>query len=164
MKRRQPQLALRLDAGPTADPLAVWHDQARLAYLGNSLTLRLATGRESVERIGADLHVTLPPEATARQIRDACEAWLREEAAGLIEAALQLRAAAHHSPLPRWRLSFAERGHWAKADVDGVLRFHWRLVEQPAEVIEQAVARALAALPAPAANGDLFAAAAGGCA
>jgi hypothetical protein len=164
MKRRQAQLALRLDAGPVADPLAAWRDQARLAYLGDALTLRLATGREAVERIGSDLHVTLPPEATAKQIRDACEAWLREEASRLIEAALRRRVPQHHSAPPRWRLSFADRGHWAKADSDGVLRFHWRLIEQPAEVIEQAVARALAALPAPAASGDLFAGAAAGCA
>jgi predicted metal-dependent hydrolase len=164
MKPRPPQLALRLDAASPADPLAAWRDQASLAFLGGTLTLHLATGRESVERIGADLHVTLPPEATPRQIRDACEAWLRDEAVRRIDAALHRRGAPHHSLLPRWRLSFAERAHWAKADADGVLRFHWRLVEQPLDVIEQTVARALATLPAPAANGDLFAAPAAGSA
>jgi predicted metal-dependent hydrolase len=159
MKPRNPQLALRLDTPAATDPLTAWRDGTRLAFLGGVLTLRLATGREAVERMGTDLHLTLPPEATTRQIRDACEAWMRDEAAQLIDTALRRHAAQHHGAPPRWRLSFAERGHWATADADGLLRFHWRLIEQPLDVIEQAVARALAALPAQAANGDLFAAA-----
>ncbi len=161
MKRRLPQLALRLDGPPAADPLAAWHDGRALAYLGGVLTLRLATGREAVERDGTDLHLTLPPEATARQIRDACEAWLREEAARLIDADLR-RLTPRNRPLPRWRLSFSDRGHWVQAESDGVLRFHWRLIEQPRGVIEQVVARGIASLPAAAANGDLFAASAAG--
>jgi predicted metal-dependent hydrolase len=158
MKPRNPQLALRLDTAAASDPLGIWRDGSHLTFLGGELTLRLATGREAVERRGHELHLTLPPEASTRQIRDACEAWMRDEAAQLIDAALRRQALQHHGLL-RWRLSFAEHGHWAKADADGLLRFHWRLIEQPLEVIEQAVGRALAALPAPAANGDLFAAA-----
>jgi predicted metal-dependent hydrolase len=161
MKRRPPQLALRLDGAPASDPLAGWGDGTRLSYLGGSLTLRLATGREAVLRIGADLHLTLPPEATARQIRDACEAWLREEAVRLIDADLR-RLSPPGQYLPRWRLSFTERGHWVQAEADGMLRFHWRLIEQPRKIIEQVVARGLAALPMSAANGDLFAAPAAG--
>ena len=102
-----------------------------------------------------ELHLTLPPEATPRQIRDACEAWLRDEVSRRIEDAL-LRCTAHRIALPRWRLSFSENDHWAKLEPDGVLRFHWRLIEQAPEVIEQVVARAAAALPVAAANGDLF--------
>ena len=155
MKQRNPQLALRLDAA-ALDPLATWRDGLAIPYLGCELTLRLATGKEAVLRDGIDLHVTLPPEATPLQIRDACEAWLRGEAAAAIGAALARQAARLGRPAPPWRLSFAARSHWAGADRDGLLRFHWRLIEQPAAVIDQVVGRALAALlPAPA-EADLF--------
>jgi len=159
-KPRPPQLALRLDAAAAPDPLAGWCDGRRLPYLGGALTLRLATGRESVERSGDVLHLTLPPEASPRQIRDACEAWLRGEARRCIAAALDRTGGAHAEP-PRWRISFAGHGAWAETDADGRLRFHWRLVEQPPTVLEQVVARALAAIPPTVGSGDLFAVAAG---
>lgn len=155
--RRSPQLTLRLDAA-APDPLAHWRDGARLAYLGGTLTLRLATGSEAVLRDGSDLHVTLPPEATPRQIRDLAEAWLREEAKRLVGAALESHAARLARPQPRWRLALGSPGQWIGAASDGTLRIHWRLVEQPAEVIDQVIGRSLAALPGPQPTVDLFSA------
>jgi predicted metal-dependent hydrolase len=155
MKKSNPQLSLRLDTA-LSDPLAPWCDGARLAYLGASLVVRLSTGREAAERDGDNLHITLPPEATARQLRDCAEAWLRDEARRLIESAVNHHAARLGFALPRWSLSFAARAHWAQADAAGTLRFHWRLIEQPAAIVDQVVARAIIAL-APAGSGaDLF--------
>jgi len=53
-------------------------------------------------------------------------------------------------------LSFSARGSWAHAD-DGGLRFHWRLIEQPLEIIVHVVERAVAGLPRVEATRDLFA-------
>jgi len=150
-KPRPPQLALRLDtAAPAAD--APWRAGARIAYLGSALTLRLDTDRRLPERAGAELHLPLPPAATPRQIRDAAESWLRDEALRIFA---QKSAAAGRRP-PRIALAFGKRGDWVKREGE-LLRCHWRLVEQPMHVIEQALAAACADLaPAPRCD-DLFA-------
>ncbi|QDX82215.1 hypothetical protein B9N43_13750 [Denitratisoma sp. DHT3] len=157
MKTRNPQFALRLEA-PAPDPDAAWHEGARLAYLGEHITLELATDRKQARLEGAVLHLPLPPEATARQVRDSAEAWLRAEAKRILNAAVARQSAEQGRPLPRLQLSFAARGNWAQADRKG-LRCHWRLIEQTPQVIEQVIARAVAQLPQPAATQDLFAAA-----
>jgi predicted metal-dependent hydrolase len=156
MKKSSPQLSLRLDTA-LSDPPAPWSDGARLAYLGASLVVRLSTGREAAERDGDNLHITLPPQATPRQIRDCAEAWLRDEARRLIESAVYRHAARLGLALPRWSLSFAARGNWAQADAAGTLRFHWRLIEQPAAIVDQVVCRATAALAPVSSGADLFA-------
>jgi hypothetical protein len=156
MKKTNPQLSLRFDTALSGPP-APWCDGTRLGYLGAVLVVRLSTGREAAERDGVNLHITLPPQATPRQLRDCAEAWLRDEARRLIDSAVNRHAARLGLALPRWSLSFAALGNWAQADAAGTLRFHWRLIEQPAAIVDQVVGRAIAAL-APAASGaDLFA-------
>lgn len=149
MKARSPQISLRLDAAP---PAVRWHDGARLAFLGDELVLVLVTDRKAAMREGEILHLPLPPAATPRQIQDGVEAWLRQEAAFFIAASIKRQSPGDI----RWALSFAAKGGWAHVHADGSLRFNWRLIEQPAEIIEQVVARAIAALPQPAANSDLW--------
>ena len=53
-------------------------------------------------------------------------------------------------------LSVAARGHWVEAQNGNALRCNWRLIEQPMPVIEQAIARAIAALPPEGGGFDLF--------
>lgn len=162
MKQRDPQLALRLDGGEGhADGAAArWHDGASLAYLGATVALRLDNGggegrREAVLENGT-LHLPLPPEASPRQIRDAAEAWLRAQAVRLISAALATESRRLGRPAPEASLSFASRASWVRQDGKGGLRFHWRLAEQPEDVIGQAARRAIAGLPAATAMPDLF--------
>lgn len=156
MKRRNPQLLLRLDAA-APDASERWREGASLAYLGTLLSLRLGGGCKEALQHGEDLHLPLPPEATPRQIQDAAESWLRaralqrlgDEAAG---AARRLGRA-----VPAITLSFASRAGWVQADGRGGLRCHWRLIEQPPAVIGQVMASAVRSLPAEAASLDLFA-------
>jgi hypothetical protein len=150
-KPRPPQLALRLDAAaPDAD--ALWRAGGRIAYLGGTLTLRLDTDRRLPEQVGGELHLPLPPAATPRQIRDAAESWLRDEALRIFA---QKSVPAGRCP-PRIVLSFGKRGDWVKREGD-LLRCHWRLVEQPMHVIEQTLAGTRAAArPEPHCD-DLFA-------
>ena len=146
MAPRSPQLTLRLESAPP-DPALRWHDGAALAYLGGRLILRLDTDREELIVEDAILHLPLPPAARPRQIQDGVEAWLRREAARLIGASVERQARRLGRSVPRWALSFSARGGWVAQHADGSLRFSWRLVEQPASVIEQAVGQALASLP-----------------
>lgn len=156
MKKRDPQLALRLDSGVTAADIH-WCDGAALAYLGGEIHLHLATDRKQAVLEGRTLHLPVPPEASPRQIQDAAEAWLRREAQHLIGAAIHRHAARLAVNPPRLALSFATKSGWVTAEED-CLRCNWHLIEQPAAVIDQVVARALARMPRPVVEGDLFAA------
>lgn len=156
MKKRDPQLSLRLG---TEAPAAGghWCDGATTTYLGAPITLHLGTDHKQAALEGATLHLPLPPEASARQIQDAAEAWLRREAQHLIGAAIHRHAARMGITPPRLALSFATKSGWVAAET-GCLRCNWHLIEQPAGVIDQVVARALAQMPRPTVEGDLFAA------
>lgn len=156
--KRDPQLPLRLDAANSA-AAAPWCAGARIAYLGATLSLVLDTACRAPERIGDELHLPLPPAATPRQICDATESWLRDEALSMFgRIVMQKSALAGRppSPLPRIALIFGKRSDWVRHE-NNVLRCHWRLIEQPPAVIEQVLGRAVAALqPAPLCD-DLFA-------
>jgi predicted metal-dependent hydrolase len=151
MKPRTPQLTLRLDAA-TPDPEAQWCAGAAVAYLGSRLTLVLDTTCRVAMRIGDELHVPLPPAATARQICDAVESWLREEALRLFteKSALAGRQSV------TVKLTFGKRGDWARLEGQQ-LRCHWRLIEQPLAVISQVLTQALARQAAALPSDDLFA-------
>ncbi len=157
---RSPQLKLRLDSGEP-DPAGRWHDGAALAYLGGSLRLVLGTRHKEALREGDTLDLPLPPQATPRQIQDRAEAWLREEAKRLLQQVIEQkflegRTAPAGRRAPRLALSFAVRGHWVEAQNGNTLRCNWRLIEQPMPVIEQAIARAIAAMPPEGESFDLF--------
>ena len=153
--RRAPQLNLRLDAG-APDPSARWHDGASLAYLGGSLRLVLGSAGGDARREADTLALPLPPQATPRQIQDRAEAWLREEATRLLQQVIEQKAGQAGRRTPRLALSFAARGHWVETRDGNSLRCNWRLIEQPLPVIEQAIARAVAALPREDRGLDLF--------
>lgn len=157
MKPRKPQLALRLDAA-APDMDAPWCAGSRVAYLGGSLTLVLDTACRLPERVGDELHLPLPPAATPRQVQDAAESWLRDEALRLFSAIGQKSALAGRRSAMALRivLSFGKRGDWVKRE-GGILRCHWRLVEQPMSVIEQVLGRAHAEATAVPHCDDLFA-------
>lgn len=155
MKPRDPQLSLRLESAPP-DPGTRWRDRASLAYLGAHLILRLDTDRKAAVLDADTLHLPLPPAASARQIQDGVEAWLRREATRLIGASVERQASRLGHAAPRWALSFSARAGWVLPHADGSLRFNWRLIEQPPAVIEQVVSQALATLPAGGATTDFW--------
>ncbi|MDO8788648.1 MAG: DUF45 domain-containing protein [Sulfuritalea sp.] len=151
----RPQLKLRLDSS-APDPASRWHDGAALAFLGGSLRLVLDTRHRDALREGDTLDLPLPPQATPRQIQDRAEAWLREEAKRLLQQVIEQKSALAGRRAPRLALSFAARGHWVEVQNRDSLRCNWRLIEQPMTVIEQAIARAIAALPPEQGGFDLF--------
>lgn len=152
---RNPQITLRLE-GSEPDPADRWHDGARLAFLGGSLRLVLGTPHREALREGDALYLPLPPQATPRQIQDRAGAWLREEAKRVLLQVIEQKSALAGRRAPRLALSFAARGHWVEAQGSDTLRCNWRLIEQAPPVIEQAIGRGIAALPAEAHGFDLF--------
>lgn len=157
MKPRHPQLALRLDF-EAPDPGARWRDGAKLPYLGGEIVLSLSTDRRVAALEDGVLHLPLPPEATARQVQDGAEAWLRKEASRLLAVCIAIEARRQNrAGAPHCSLSFAARASWVQPDGRGGLRCNWRLIEQPYETVEQLIAVAMAKLPASGAVPDLFA-------
>jgi len=149
MPKRRNQLELRLEAvSLSAD--ARWREGLRIPYLGGWLTLRLATDRRGPERVGDELHLPLPPAASPRQIRDMAEAWLRDAARAWLQNSALVRRHALHV-----KLVFGRQGDWVRRDGE-VLRCYWRLIEQPERLIEQALARAIAAGSPRGASDELF--------
>lgn len=152
---RNPQLNLKLD-GTAPDPASRWHDGAALPFLGGSLRLVLDTRHKDALREGDTLDLPLPPQATPRQIQDRAEAWLRGEAKRCLQQIIEQKSALAGRRAPRLALSFSARGHWAEVQDSDTLRCNWRLIEQPMAVIEQTIARAIAALPPEDGGCDLF--------
>lgn len=155
--RREPQLALRLDAA-APDRDAGWHEGTGIAFLGGTVRLTLDTAGKDARLDGDCLHLPLPPQATPRQIRDRAEAWLREAATRRLGDIIAQKSALAGRRPPALKLSFAAHGNWAQVHDAGTLRCNWRLIEQPVAVIEQVLARAVAALPREEREADLFAA------
>ena len=150
MPTHTPQLNLRLDAALAPD--TPWRAGGTIVYLGAPLTLVLDTAAREPIRIDAELHLPLPPAATPRQIRDAAESWLRDEALRVFTQKSAL-AGRHAVQIV---LSFGKRGDWAKWEGE-VLRCHWRLIEQTPAVIEQVLGRELSRAQPAKASDDLFA-------
>jgi predicted metal-dependent hydrolase len=107
-------------------------------------------------RMADELHLPLPPAASPRQIRDAAESWLRDEAQRTFSAIVAQKSALTGRQAPTVGLTFGKRSDWVRVENE-TLRCHWRLIEQSLPVIEQVLGRALASLqPAPVCD-DLFA-------
>lgn len=157
---RNPQLDLRLDTA-IPDAAARWHEGASIRWLGQSLRLTLSREHAQTWRQGDALYLPLPPRATPRQIQDSAEAWLRKDATRYLaqciteKSALVMRQQPGQPTRqpPRLALSFAARGDWVEllnVPTESVttgfftlLRCHWRLIEQPPEVIDAALDQAL---------------------
>ena len=91
------------------------------------------------------LHVALPHNATAAQIRDAVQAWLMRRARQIFTERLD-----HFAPTVRvqWRnlkLSSAST-RWGSASANGCIRLNWRLVHFRLSVIDYVVVHELSHL------------------
>lgn len=153
---RKPQLDLRLDAA-TPDAATRWHAGATILWHGRMLRLQLDGRHTQAIQENDVLHLPLPPQATPRQIQDRAEAWLREQAARHLTQLIAEKSALAGRRAPRLALSFATRGHWIEVQNADTVRCHWRLIEQPAAVIAQAIERALVTPPPMRQAVDLFA-------
>ena len=151
-ERRQQVEAARLE----------WRDGTRLPFLGGTLVLVLDPGVRGVllhepaatppahtdaiaEPPERRLHIGLPLQADAAQIREGVQRWLQRQALQLFEA-----RCGHYAPqlgvqVRRLRLSSAQT-RWGSASADGTVRLNWRLIHFGLASIDYVVVHELAHL------------------
>ncbi|MFM7026210.1 MAG: M48 family metallopeptidase [Limnohabitans sp.] len=127
-----------------------WVHGADLPYLGGTVRLcvlahgHMPQGPEWPEGV-TPLRLSLPPEASATQVREAAEAWFKARARGLFEERLR-----HFGPqlgVQHKRLSLSSaRTRWGSARTDGHIRLNWRLIHLPLAQIDYVVVHELAHL------------------
>lgn len=141
-----------------------WKDGCHLPFLGDQVVVVLDP-RHAFGGVGAELksnpleaqqaadasapglalHVGLPHNATADQIRDAVQAWLMRQAKRIFTERLD-----HFAPTlgVQWRkLSLSSAGtRWGSASADGSIRLNWRLVHFKLSVIDYVVVHELSHL------------------
>jgi predicted metal-dependent hydrolase len=131
-------------------PQVRWEDGGTLPYLGAPITIRVAsrttrTSRTSFDESTRTLMLSMPPDASAAQIRDRVEAWMQNEARSLFRERLALyetRLGVRHRVL---RLSSAKT-RWGSCSADGRILLNWRLIHFPLSSIDYVVAHELAHL------------------
>lgn len=132
-----------------------WRDGTSVPFLGETVIVVLdARSTGAVLQASEDtlpgvprltLHVGLPQQAAAEQIRDAVQSWLQRQAKRVFEERC------HHFAQQlgvRWtRLSLSSAAtRWGSASADGAIRLHWRLIHFALPTIDYVVAHELAHL------------------
>ena len=131
-------------------PQVRWEDGGSLPYLGEDITLRLASSaRRSAglvfDREARTLTVSLPPDASSAQLKARVQAWLQSEARALFRERLALfepLLGVRHRAL---RLSSAKT-RWGSCSADARILLNWRLIHFPLSSIDYVVAHELAHL------------------
>lgn len=153
-----------------ASQRVIWQDGAQLAYLGQTLQLRLTDpatasppARHAAKGIAlltpADestefttdqaaqwtLLLALPMSANAAQIRDATQAWLMRQATQHYSERMDHFAKQLGVTWRKLALSGATT-RWGSAKADGSIRLHWRLMQFSPDMIDYVVAHELSHL------------------
>jgi predicted metal-dependent hydrolase len=132
-----------------------WRDGATLPFLGETIILALdprtqgAVLNTAAQALpGAPrltLHLGLPQQAGAAQVREHVQSWLQRQARRVFEERCALFAARLGVRVRRIGLSSATT-RWGSASADGSIRLHWRLVHFALPVIDYVVTHELAHL------------------
>jgi len=132
-------------------PEVRWESGGILPFLGAPVTLRIVHGASArgqtihLDATTAELHIALPPSASAQQLKDRVQGWMQAEARRLFQERLEVygeRLGVHHRVL---RLSSATT-RWGSCSADGKILLNWRLVHFPLSSIDYVVAHELAHL------------------
>jgi predicted metal-dependent hydrolase len=91
------------------------------------------------------LHVGLPQQAGAEQIRDVVQSWLQRQARRVFEERCRFFAQQLRVRYTRLSLSSAQT-RWGSASADGSIRLNWRLIHFALPTIDYVVAHELAHL------------------
>ncbi|MDD4886084.1 MAG: SprT family zinc-dependent metalloprotease [Thiomonas sp.] len=123
-----------------------WADGGRIPYLGQHLTLRLRGATQlHWDEARAELHLPLPPDSDAQQVRDSVAAWLQRQALGLFTARVGHFATQLGVRVTAVKLSAATT-RWGSAKSDGSIRLHWRLLHFSPQLVDYVVAHEVAHL------------------
>ncbi len=132
-----------------------WRDGATFPFLGETVIVVLdprVTGSVLQSAEGTlpgvprlTLHLGLPQEAAAAQVRDAVQSWLQRQARRIFEERAAVFAQRLSVRVKRLALSSAAT-RWGSASADGSIRLNWRLVHFALPVIDYVVTHELAHL------------------
>ncbi len=132
---------------PSADPAAQLA-RRRAAGVISAASLRLVLGTTHSDSAARRRHAgTCRCRRRQRRarFRTAPKPGCARKPGGVLQQVIGQKSALAGRRAPRLALSFAARGHWVEVQGSDTLRCNWRLIEQPLAVIEQAVARGIAA-------------------
>lgn len=135
-----------------------WREGGSVPFLGESLVMVLEPGLRSTtlrpahpEQSGLPglpqraLHLGLPQDAQAEEIREVVLSWMRQQARAHFSGRVQHYAERLQVRVSRISLSSA-RTRWGSASADGSIRLHWRLIHFNPAIIDYVVAHELAHL------------------
>jgi predicted metal-dependent hydrolase len=136
-----------------------WRDGVVIPFLGEAVVVVLdphtaSAASGALFKPGFDagtgvtrhaLHLALPQNATAEQIRDAVQSWLQRQARRIFDERCTHFAERLGVRLRRLSLSSAQT-RWGSASADGAVRLNWRLVHFSMSTIDYVVAHELAHL------------------
>jgi predicted metal-dependent hydrolase len=122
--------------------------KGRAFFLGRAYRLRLAPGTEPPVELGREeLRVRAPGAGAGWWLR--LQDWYRQEAARVLQERVGLLAARMNLSVGRLELRNWKR-RWGECHPKGVLlRFNWRLIMLPLEIIDYVAAHELAHLRVP---------------
>lgn len=118
-----------------------------IPFRGEEAVIRLEARRSGIERErnGWVIYLSLPADAAPELVKQRLKTALKNEARQVIAEQLA-RMLSRTSEKPRlWRLSSA-KGRWGSCTADGALRFAWRLIFLPDDLIGYVAAHELAHL------------------
>jgi hypothetical protein len=132
-----------------------WRDGATFPFLGEAVVVVLdprITGSVLHQAEGTlpgvpalTLHLGLPQNAAAEQVRDAVQSWLQRQARRIFEERCAHYAVRLGVRVRRLALSAAAT-RWGSASADGSIRLNWRLVHFALPVVDYVVTHELAHL------------------
>lgn len=129
-------------------PQMQWRDGATLPYLGESITLRIASNSNAGVRYDAlsrELTVSLPADAGEQQLKDRVQSWLQLEAKRIFGERLPLYAEKLGVTYQSFALTSAMT-QWGSCTADGKIRLNWRLMHFALQQIDYVIAHELAHL------------------
>ncbi|MGV3742064.1 MAG: M48 family metallopeptidase [Burkholderiaceae bacterium] len=129
-------------------PQMQWRDGATLPYLGESVTLRIASNSNAGVQYDAqsrELTVSLPAEAGEQQLKDRVQAWLQLEAKRIFGERLPFYAEKLGVSYQSFALTSAMT-QWGSCTADGKIRLNWRLMHFALPQIDYVIAHELAHL------------------
>ncbi len=130
-----------------------WRDGTTIPFLGEPIVVAVDPPTRSLREpapldrdgVAPVLRLALPAGASAAQLRDAVQRWLKREARRVFEARCRVFAARMGVTVTHLSLSSA-RTRWGSASADGSIRLNWRLVHFEPSLIDYVVVHELAHL------------------
>jgi|SRR5882672_719178 len=138
MREKERWIRRRL-AAPCRRPF-VWEAGATLPWLGQSVTLTLRPGENSIRLSSGLLEVGLAGEAG---LRERVLAWIREQALVLFRERVAALSRALDLSVSGIGLSNAKT-QWGSCSASGRIRLNWRLMLLPEHLVDYVVAHELA--------------------